>query len=276
MLIVSINGGLGNQLFQYALGKSLALKYNCKLFLDLSQLRLKTHQTQRRYLLDHLKINGAVIPPLAMTFLNAISQMRLNMITKYSEPSNNFNKTVDKLGQNVILSGYWQSYKYFENIKNILIREFEPKNELVFDKSITKAINGSNSVSLHVRRGDYLTNTAAKSLLGALSLSYYVESIAYISAKVANPQFVIVSEDLVWARQNLKKYLPKSTRYFHKDELSDFAILKRTRHSIIANSSYSWWPAYLGEKSIVIAPKRWYRSGKISTRDLIPKKWIQI
>jgi len=276
MIITQLNGGLGNQLFQYALGKAIATNNNCKLYLDLTKLESNGIQTKRHYSLDKLRVKGIVLSSTKILFIKILSKLKIKSQYNYVEKSNNYDKYVVKLGKDVNIWGYWQCYKYFDDIRDTLIREYQPKNEIVFDKAIAKAIYDPNSVSIHIRRGDYVTNAAAKTLLGVLPLSYYIKSIESVYSKVPKPKFIVVSEDLKWARQNLDKYLPKNTFYFHKDEISDFELLKNTRHSIIANSSYSWWAAYLGNKAIVIAPKRWYTSGKMSTRDLIPKKWIQI
>ncbi len=276
MIITQLNGGLGNQLFQYALGKAIATNNDCKLYLDLTKLESNGMQTKRHYSLDKLRVKGIVLSSTKILILKILAKLKMKSQYNYVEKSNIYDKNVVKLGKDVILNGYWQSYKYFDDIRDTLITECQSKNQIVFDMPFAKSINDPNSVSIHIRRGDYVTNADAKNLLGVLPLSYYIKSVEYVYSKVPKPKFIVVSEDLKWANQNLKKYLPNSTLYFHSDELSDFEILKKTRHSIIANSSYSWWAAYLGNKSIVIAPKKWYRSGKISTVDLIPKKWIQI
>lgn len=278
MIITQLNGGLGNQMFQYAAGRVLSKKYNTSLFIDKTLFNLDIEQTPRQYRIDAYNISakGLVFHSILAKALNRI--LLDSWINIYHENSYEYDSGFSLLKNNTKLIGYWQSYRYTNLIRNQLIADFTLKNKVLSQKinHIYSIAKNENSVSLHVRRGDYITNTQASEILGTLPLSYYQAATNYIKKHVKNPQYIIFSDDINWSRNNLKTLLPSSSIYCHESELIDLDIMTKTRHNIIANSSYSWWGAYLGDKVNVIAPKRWFKTSTINSKDLIPPTWIQI
>jgi hypothetical protein len=144
-------------------------------------------------------------------------------------------------------------------------------NEELFENIITH-----NSVALHVRRGDYLTNTSAANYHGVCSLLYYQKAIDLLSSQYSNLYFYVFSDDIKWAESNLT--IPFPTTFighnFGDQSFQDLRLISRCKHQIIANSSFSWWGAWLNsyENKTVIAPKKWFLNNK-KTESLFPPSW---
>jgi hypothetical protein len=147
-------------------------------------------------------------------------------------------------------------------------------------QEIINEIMDTNSVSLHVRRGDYLINPRAKQLLVVCDAEYYLKSVEIMSSKVERPHFYIFSDDIKWAKENI--IMPFKTTFVGENgprkSYEDLRLMSLCKHNIIANSSFSWWGAWLNENpnKIVIAPKQWFRSSEKDTKDLIPESWLKI
>lgn len=299
MIIVQLLGGLGNQMFQYALGKHLATLNNCELKLDLEEF---TQDPLRNYHLNffclpqtfakpseinHLKF-GHNIKPIAKieTFFNRVCRRLTGKkpIKKISyvieKEMFKFNTKILGLRGHKYLEGYWQSEKYFSDIRKILLDNFTLKNEAsTQNSSFLKQIRACNSVSLHVRRGDYITNPGTKKLYACCNSGYYQSAIEAINSRIATPRFFVFSDDPDWAESNLvieNKVIIKGNNAENAHE--DLRLMQNCRHHIIANSSFSWWGAWLNQNSdkIVIAPKTWINLPKVDTRDLIPDGWLRI
>jgi hypothetical protein len=286
MVISKINGGLGNQLFQYAVGKQLAIKNNTKLKLDISEFKkYKLRNFELIHLLPKLEIaSNFDIPISGHTFGKKLQKLnwlfeKLSYISVKNEKFFHFDPDVLEYKRNIYLSGYWQSDKYFNNIKSELQNEIS-LNDAIFEThiDIINEIEYSNSISLHIRRGDYIKNPVNQRIYASCSLKYYDDAIAYMSNKVDNPVFFVFSDDLEWVKRNLN--IP-----FHHTFISDnhawedLRLMSFCKHNIIANSTFSWWGAYLGtyKNKFVIAPKEWFVDIKAyNTKDLIPKAWIKL
>ncbi|RYX82273.1 alpha-1,2-fucosyltransferase, partial [bacterium] len=184
------------------------------------------------------------------------------------------------VSSNIYLDGYWQHYKYFENIspqilKELVVKEAYSPSIKIISNSI---INDVNSVSIHIRRGDYLTDKEAFQLMGLMPINYYKTAINYIKQKLTNPNFYIFSDDLDWVKSNLKIDAPTYYIDGGKDYI-DLELMSKCKHNIIANSSFSWWAAFLNNNSakIVIAPNQWVVPPEINKRiELIFPSWIKI
>jgi hypothetical protein len=181
----------------------------------------------------------------------------------------------------VYLEGYWQSPKYFFDIKNIIGYEFTVKTGPdQVNKELMEKISQVEAVSVHVRRGDYVSNPATGNYHGVCSLDYYRTAVATITGRVRQPHFFIFSDDPAWAEKNLSVIGPKTVIERNGPERGheDMRLMSLCRHHIIANSSFSWWGAWLCEKTdkIVISPKRWFKKEDIDTKDLVPESWIRI
>lgn len=289
MIITRLIGGIGNQMFQYAAGRRLANTHNTDLFLDLTGF---TSDTLRKYELDIFRIHAKIASPELIQHVpfSRKDAVRLGIRHLFfgeiralfiKEPSIAFNKTVVSLPDNVYLDGYWQSEKYFAEIADILRKDFSfvPPPSAI-NQELLEEIGGCNSVSVHVRRGDYVSNPIAKKIHGVLGIDYYIRALNLMEENVKDPQIFVFSDDIPWVRENLKTNLPLHFIDFNGVEKNyeDLRLMINCQHNIIANSSFSWWGAWLGSNSekIVIAPKKWFNQSNMGTKDLIPDSWIKI
>jgi len=196
------------------------------------------------------------------------------------EPHFHFYNNALRVGNHVYVNGYWQSEKYFSSIRNQLLTELIPASELSSESQlIYDDIKNHNAVSLHIRRGDYINETN-QSIYHTCSLDYYSKSIDLILSKVTQPKFYIFSDDFEWVKSNLN--INQQIQFIEhnkgKNSYQDLILMSKCKHNIIANSSFSWWGAWLNqhENKIVIAPEKWFKSNSKKTQDLIPSTWIQL
>jgi hypothetical protein len=285
-------GGLGNQMFQYAFGRALSLTYNTELFLDTTYLESKEHGnnfTYRNFELSIFGLSDLIATPKILLSIGAYPKTRwefcrfrflhsLGFLSRYIEPNLNFDFDYHKqTKRNTYLVGFWQSEKYFENYRNIIASDFifkpllSPENE-----NLISEISYSQSVAIHIRRGDYLKSD----FHNICEREFYEKAISKIYSKVENPVFYIFTEDTQWAKENINfvenlKIVEGNTGV--KSYL-DMQLMSNCKHQIIANSSFSWWAAWLNknENKVVICPNKWFNDNSISTKDLIPKNWIRI
>ncbi|MCK4814567.1 alpha-1,2-fucosyltransferase [bacterium] len=192
-----------------------------------------------------------------------------------------FDPNILKCSKDVYLQGNWQSERYFKTIEDIIRHEFTIKiKQDATNERTTEHINSVNAVSLHIRRADYVSNAATNQFHGTCTLAHYQQAVEKIVRKVSSPLFFVFSDDILWAKENLR--LPYPTMFIsHNNVTKDFEDLRlmtQCKHHIIANSSFSWWGAWLSNNSdkIVIAPKTWFNDESIDTKDLIPEGWIRI
>lgn len=295
MIIVRLWGGLGNQMFQYATGRRLAGIHGTRLILDTS--RLAAADTPREFELGYFRIAAEPATeaerdlcaqlerrrrkPLCRMMEKAGLLPRLSGFFYYRERSFTFDERVLALSDNVCLDGYWQSEKYFREIRDTLTREFIPRGEFSeVNRRLAREMEACDSVSLHVRRGDYVSNPAAARYHGTCDLDYYARAMEEIAKRVAAPRIFVFSDDPEWASANLRLPLP-ATVIGHNGASGcgdDMSLMRLCRHHIIANSSFSWWGAWLSRNpgKTVIAPARWFNEAGLDTRDLIPRDWLRI
>jgi hypothetical protein len=145
---------------------------------------------------------------------------------------------------------------------------------------IAEQISRVNSVSLHVRRGDYVANLKVAAIHGLCSKEYYASAIKFISKKVERPHFFVFSDDINWVENNFKINYPCTyiNQNFSNESYNDLRLMSLCQHNIIANSSFSWWGAWLNcnSEKIVIAPKKWFANSDKRCDDLIPEKWVRL
>lgn len=281
MIITKLQGGLGNQMFQYAIGRSLSIKSNAQLKLDISHF---TNDNLRKYRLNYLNIIENIaskkeIKKIYNNFNKLFDNLKPFKKKIIVEKNINFNKNILELKDNFYLYGHWACEKYILDIKPILSKEFTPKNILNenLQKNL-KSIEQTNSVSLHIRRGDYLTEKISK-IFKITTLEYYKKAIDKILEKEKNPYFYIFSDDIEWTNANLKISCP--FHFVSQDNLEDYEelyLMSKCKHNIIANSSFSWWGAWLNNNpdKIVIAPQEWFNDNSKNVSDLLPSDWIKI
>lgn len=285
MIVTRLSGGLGNQMFQYAAGLSLATRHNVPLRLDISQFNTTGPVTPRTYKLSAFNIHDRILSwkdlPYYLVGEDSLVKKVLSKVSGYNfyyETKFTFEPEFFKLGPNSILNGYFQSPKYFE-MHEKQVREhfgFSVKGET----SIIDKIINVNAVAIHIRRGDYLSNPTAKNVHGVLPLGYYHEAVKRIREKISDPVFFVFSDDLDWAKKHL--VIDGSVYFIDSDmnEHHDLQYMSLCRHFIIANSSFSWWAAYLSvyPGKIVFAPRTWFIDPQRNslTADLLPSAWIRI
>jgi hypothetical protein len=280
-----MDGGMGNQLFQYAVGKYLAEKHGVELKLDVDSY---IGNKNRQYSLHHFAVKEVFCSRKDKKTLERkeyISRQLRKLgfsIKPYwcTEQNPGYHDYVQRLNSNVYLEGFWQSEKYFKAIENIIRKEFivkESPSDL--NKCYLDKIRSANAVSIHVRRGDYISDEVTHAVHGVCGLDYYREAINLMMAGVDDPQFFIFSDDMEWTKANLSidrypvTYIDNNTTA----DYEDIRLMSSCKHHIIANSSFSWWGAWLndygGKK--VIAPKKWFRS-LLTNDDIIPDGWQAI
>jgi len=266
MITVEIAGGLGNQMFMYAAGRALSLKHNTRLILDTHPLNNPRDFTPRDYGLQHFGIDAYKVEyvPWVLKFL----------ARKYREVGFHYDPNFENLPDNVYIRGYWQSEKYFKEYERIICNDFTLKNYPRFYDGLDA---GRETVSVHIRRGDYVTNPAAFKVHGVLPLEYYYSAIDRMRKKLNDPIFKIFTEDIRWAKENLEISYPHLFIKPGADYL-DMMLMAACRNHIIANSSFSWWAAWLcrNPEKKVIAPKRWFVDESKDTKDLIPEGWVRM
>jgi len=279
MIIVKLKGGLGNQLFQYSFGRRLSLLRNDDLKLDTTHLGTKK-DTKRAYTLDSFAICATMAtkpeiqkykPSLFTNFIN-MKLLREFYIGWHPE--------LLKAKQNYF-EGYFQSYKYTDPIKNVLLQEISLKNKFNdYYQNISEQIKNTTSVAIHIRRGDFADNQKIKSIHQTITLEYFQKALGLIESKLQNISYFIFSDDIAWVKKNLKTNQP--TIYVSPDKNSDEAqeliLMSSCQHQIIANSTFSWWAAYLNqnEQKIVIAPKKWNNKYQKHYQHLLPEEWITL
>lgn len=298
MIIAHLSGGLGNQMFQYALGRHLAEINSTILKLDLSGFETyKLH----RYGLHCFKIweHIATIEEIATFKKKGISRttkLLYKIETRWgclsSSTSNfyqntiflkekqiSFDSSVLEAKGNIYLEGYWQSEKYFSAIRDILLREFTFDYKLdAKNREIAEQIQKTESVSLHIRRGDYAHDPLTNKILGLCSFDYYKKAVNYIAQKIPDCHFYIFSDDHSWVRENFKLNYPL-TMVDHNNastNYEDLRLMSLCRHNIIANSSFSWWGAWMSThlQKIIIAPRQWFAQSQVDVFSRFPTGWI--
>lgn len=289
MIVVKLQGGLGNQMFQYAFGLSLATTKKLKLYFDLTFLEepvLDNTYTKRNYELDIFKnIKTKSISPILL-FLNKnivtrkiANKLGCKILSNYYEQTFSFDENIGKEVNSCLYVGYWQSYKYFNSHIDLIKKSFIfPENSLnIYNLSILKTIRQCASCSIHIRRTDYLSKNALN-YHGTCSLDYYQKAIKLICTRIKNVQFFIFSDDYIWAKENIKVVVQNSILIEgnHNNSWVDMFLMTQCSHNIIANSSFSWWSAWLNENpnKIIVAPQDWFVEKTLNTSDLLPKEWV--
>jgi hypothetical protein len=201
--------------------------------------------------------------------------------THIREKHFHFDPDILNMPDSVYLDGYWQSEKYFADIAGIIRQEFTVKTpQGGKDKELAEQITSCESVSLHIRRGDYVSNSHTNQVHGTCDLDYYFRCVENLTQTVQNSHFFIFSDDPEWARDNLR--LPNPiTLVDHNGpnkNYEDLRLMSQCKHHIIANSSFSWWGAWLNpiEDKLVFAPKRWFARDNHNLHDFIPNQWIKV
>lgn len=288
MIIIKLYGGLGNQMFQYAFGRKISIANNRALKLDIKEYKIKQN---RSFALKPFNIKADIATAkdidryikrnkIIKKIYKTLDSFRpINTKKIITEPHFHFSPDAINAGADVYIDGHWQSEKYFKDIKDIIKNEFKLKKPIDSKyKNILNAVHSAESVSIHFRKTDYASSKHLRIYHG-LNLNYYQAAISLIKEKISNPIFFIFSDDIEWVKNNIP--LPSSSVFVSRKNLKDYEeliFMSNCKHNIIANSTFSWWGAWLNrnpEKQI-IAPKKWFKDTNINIKDLIPKSWIGI
>lgn len=287
-IIIKLMGGLGNQLFQYAFVRGLSLEYNREFTLDTSWYKYEKKNPFNCSILN-FNIIEKYPSPFITKYLDLIGKFHYlyainkifnrylisKLLPRYvSERKFNAQNILKK--DSMVLVGYWLKLEYFEKYEDIIRKEFTPKNKLTDEnEGYLKKIESSNSISAHIRRGAYVSDPEIYNAYFHTSLDYYSKAFSYMARKVKNPVFFIFSNEIGWAKENLKIDYPAVFVDSDGPDFEHLFLMSRCRHNIITSSSFSWWGAWLnGNKSkIVIAPKKLSKTK--SWEGIMPTTWLR-
>ena len=285
MVVVPLIGGLGNQMFQYAFGLRVATERRSPLIANSFLLNNRLLARFRNYTYRHFELSAfGVDTPVSspLDLIRAMLPIPSNTVL-LREPAGGVKalllppSTVNR----VVCVGYWQSEEYFKPAEAAIRQQFvfrQPGSQ--FTQRLTERVLATrNSVFVHVRRGDYISNAKASQHHGVCGIDYYKQAIAYVRERIDRPQFYVFSDDLAWVSQELGPLLSLATYVAGNgghDSWQDMLLMSHCRHGILANSSFSWWGAWLNPEPdrIVVAPRRWFADQPIN--DLLPGRWISL
>jgi len=288
---VRLVGGLGNQLFQYATARAVALRNKAELVLDARAYSAApapaalARNTHRSFDLQHFAIAAQIgreeqLPPPRSRRFCYYRWRYFGRHPRFKrQRGHGFNPSVLALGTDVYLHGYFQSERYFAEFADTLHRELRigtpPSAE---NARWLDDIRAGPSVSLHVRRGDYVSTSGVRASFGTCSPDYYRRALARIRERSnTDPTVYVFSDEPGWVRDNLTLGAPMRVIGHNGGTTAyeDMRLMSACTHHVIANSSFSWWGAWLDSnpKKCVVAPKRWFNDRKLANPDIVPETW---
>ncbi|HSD07371.1 alpha-1,2-fucosyltransferase [Flavobacterium sp.] len=293
MVLIKLQGGLGNQMFQYAFASILAKKNNTKLVIEDSIYTIidkKEGYTPRSFELSIFDNEYNFAKKSDITLFTNLSllhkvkrKFKLNYPKKIDEQTFEYSSKLNSLKAPVFATGYFQSYKYFigyeKYIKDLFVF---PVDKLSKENiGLIPVLQNNNTIAIHIRRGDYVTDKVTNQFHGICSFEYYEEAILKITSKIDNPNLVFFSDDPQWVKENFEGFPFNKIFIAHNKGLNSWAdmfLMSICSHNIIANSSFSWWGAWLNNnpEKIVVAPKDWFQAKDIDINSIIPEEWVII
>jgi hypothetical protein len=287
MIITRLSFGLGNNLFQYALGRRLALERNTEFLIDFTG----ENYNRRNYCLSYMSHFNTI-----KSVAKRRDVLRLKLLNRFpilssgyrnsfiKENGSAFDESVLNAPKNAYLTGYWQSEKYFKPIENIIRQDLtfkEPQGEK-YDRLLDK-IKRSDSISVHVRRGDYMLQKNLN-MFTTCTPEYFLAAEALVLKKVSSPELFIFSDDIDWVKQNISFRSPvtlisdNNLTLGNASDYQELMLMGACKHNITSNSTYSWWGAWLNNnpQKIVVTPKKWFIDPTMDEKDLIPPEWIKM
>lgn len=266
MIVSQILGGLGNQMFQYAICRSIAEINSYDFKLDIQSF---SNYKKRIYELDKFNIQN-----------NIATDADINKCkTIYKESSMLYDEKMFSINDNSYLAGYWQNEKYIKNIREILLKEFTLNKYSDKFNNYLNNIDGY-SVSIHIRRSDYITETHTNKYHGICSNEYYYKSLLMLDNYIDVSNILVFSDDKDYVKNNLDLSTYKHVYYIEDiSDIEEMMLMSRCKHNIIANSTFSWWGAWLNTnpEKIVIAPKKWFNNIEAqNNQEIVPNEWIKI
>jgi hypothetical protein len=299
MIVIRLKGGLGNQMFQYAMGKHIANKLGVGMKLDLTSL-CRTHENFfikpkesnviRDYQMDIFDFEVSfLLEPSFIRFLDRfylnfllqiVKAVKLIGLKKYKEKTFTAEEfIINNPKDKYLYVGYWQSEKYFKSVETELRKDLRFKDELSGEaKSVYEAITKVNAVCVHVRRGDYVDNTDT---FNCSNLDYFVNGTNYIFKQTNNPHFFVFSDDIAWCKQHIKFDYAFTVVDYTTDKIKykeDLQLMASCNHFIMSASSFSWWAVWLSNKkeARVVVPKNWFLGNHTDVSDLVNESWVKL
>lgn len=280
VVISRLLGGLGNQMFQYACGRALSLKRGVPLWLDARALDVKAEHTPRQYALGPFDIRARRLDNAEWQTLAPLNAPLIQ------ETGPRFMPQVMQASAPACLSGYWQSERYIRAIRPVLQLDFQlrqgPTPEMTrWAQRMRNPDAGKASVMLHVRRGDYVSLPAANAMHGLCDLSYYRDALRTLQGRHGALEVFAFSDDPAWVSQHLPAVHPCHVVSLAGAQARpaehDLWLMQQCQHHVLANSSFSWWAAWLGQRegSTVMAPRHWMKAPGFDDTDLIPQNWLR-
>lgn len=290
-IIIKLCGGLGNQMFQYAMGRALSLRSKQSLKFDTSWFSNMEGYTPRKFQLDVFPVH---YNPAAQKEIDSLIYAKENYLhyifrtvfhkqrsfakAYIKEPCFTYCKDIKNISFPVYLDGYWQSEKYFSDYRQQILQDFTfPPLPAESCHLASKILATPDAVSLHVRRGDYVSNSKKEGIHNICSQKYYNESLLYIKKHTNKPHIFVFSDEPEWCKSNLETFnFPTTVVDLHNEKTCyhDMHLMTLCKHHIIANSSFSWWGAWLSQKGIICAPKQWFVQKKLREQNPCPENWI--
>lgn len=296
MIIVKIKAGLGNQLFQYATARAMGLRSGEEVKMDITD-SLTRDDHDRVFGLQNFNIQ---LPVATAEEIQRILSRRkwLRKKSRYFQNKTgialhrtwwnqtyvyqtSYDKAIMKPAKrDIYIDGFWQNEDFFKEYRPLLLQELSVKNKPdAINQSVIDKMRSVNAVSLHVRRGDNL-RPAAMTVYCMPDEEYYTSAISYIAGKMKDPHFFVFSDDIEWAKENMKTGFPTDFMDHNNDakNYEDLRLMNNCRHHIIANSTFSWWGAWLNPSNdkIVISPRHWFNLAKFNRAKIIPSNWIKM
>lgn len=262
MIVIQMNGGLGNQLFQYAFGWARAKRTGSEMIIDPRGVV----KGGREYWMHKYPIEA----PTYNWWRRA--RWKKKRLDHYDEQQVHCDPGLKNVGKNTYFYGYWQSEDYFADCADEIRKQFQPIEPM----SGCEPMENCESVSLHIRRGDYVHKKNAAAVHGVCLRHYYKRAVAMMQEKLDSPHFFVFSDEPDWVRENFKLDAPMTVME-EGPAPEDLYRMSRCKHHITANSTFSWWGAWLCEhpEKSVITPDKWYRDDRDISR-LIPKGWMRV
>lgn len=296
MIIVNISGGLGNQMFQYAFGKVISIEMNKVVHFSIDSL--SSYDSIRRFDLEDafkLIVTRAHPQDISEVLNSWRSLPRIRRILArldnnflrgphfFTEKNIHLSNPATSIGQsNAYLHGYWQSEDFFSAHKSIIREAFQFRSGAsIENQKIMMSIRLGLSIGMHVRRGDYVTNSKTNAMHGVLDVKYYFSAIASLRQRLPTARIFIFTDDPDWVCTHMLDKIENSECVninSGRNSFRDMQLMAMCDHNIVANSSFSWWSAWLNSnpQKIVIAPQRWFSNQLLSDTFLVPSEWERI
>ena len=297
MLIINLIGGLGNQMFQYAFGKGLSMQRHIEVKFSTEELldcTPKENFTYRDYELGNFRTNVVLASTEEMRLFKYqpanLSERIFYKLKRHIMKPKVFNETANfrydagvyQTAANMYYDGYWQNEKYFSRFESKIRHDFTFQHAPTgLNAELVRHIQASRAVAIHVRRGDYVTNSQTNQIHGTCSPDYYREAVSLLAQRIPNPTLFVFSDEPEWVKQHLSFGSFPTVYISHNkgsDSYQDLRLMSLCQHNIIANSSFSWWGAWLNANpdKLVVAPRQWYQGVILGPNELLPASWLRL